>query len=264
MSFDLIRKMSLRRQILWGTQLFTAVVSLLVGGVLFALSDSYIRTTTLRSVEFNLQQMAASVQSNLDTARNLLNWASTDSTLRRYLTAGQLTGPLTTSAYEIFSDRYLSSQLQTRIVRFFVTNGSGRFLQQGNITSSAGLNAATVALFDGPDDTLAFAEDPLLPSHPLCLVLRREIRPDSEKSYTGWAYLGLDSAVIELKDIVSSVEDLKDKLDFDAKEADMVDERLDLIRMIFRKYGGNYCELVKFHAFTDNKQDCITVFCARR
>ena len=196
MSFDLIRKMSLRRQILWGTQLFTAVVSLLVGGVLFALSDSYIRTTTLRSVEFNLQQMAASVQSNLDTARNLLNWASTDSTLRRYLTAGQLTGPLTTSAYEIFSDRYLSSQLQTRIVRFFVTNGSGRFLQQGNITSSAGLNAATVALFDGPDDTLAFAEDPLLPSHPLCLVLRREIRPDSEKSYTGWAYLGLDSAVI--------------------------------------------------------------------
>ena len=196
MSFDLIRKMSLRRQILWGTQLFTAVVSLLVGGVLFALSDSYIRTTTLRSVEFNLQQMAASVQFNLDTARNLLNWASTDSTLRRYLTAGQLTGPLTTSAYEIFSDRYLSSQLQTRIVRFFVTNGSGRFLQQGNITSSAGLNAATVALFDGPDDTLAFAEDPLLPSHPLCLVLRREIRPDSEKSYTGWAYLGLDSAVI--------------------------------------------------------------------
>lgn len=57
----------------------------------------------------------------------------------------------------------------------------------------------------------------------------------------------LDSAVIELKDIVSSVEDLKDKLDFDAKEADMVDERLDLIRMIFRKYGGNYCELVKFY-----------------
>ena len=85
MSFDFVRRMSLRRQILWGTQLFTAVVSLLVGSVLFAVSDSYIRTTTLRSVEFNLQQMAASVQSSLDTARNLLNWASTDSTLRRYL-----------------------------------------------------------------------------------------------------------------------------------------------------------------------------------
>ena len=80
MSFDFVRKMSLRRQILWGTQLFTAVVSLLVGVVLFALSDSYIRTTTLRSVEFNLQQMSASVQTDLDTARSLLNWASTDST----------------------------------------------------------------------------------------------------------------------------------------------------------------------------------------
>ena len=196
MSFDFVRKMSLRRQILWGTQLFTAVVSLLVGVVLFALSDSYIRTTTLRSVEFNLQQMSASVQTDLDTARSLLNWASTDSTLRRYLTAGQMNGLLTTSAYETFSDRYLSSRLQTRIVRFFVTNGENRFLQQGSLTSSAGLNADTVALFDGPENTLTFAEDPLLPSHPTCLVLRREIRPDSEKSYTGWIYLGLDTAVI--------------------------------------------------------------------
>ena len=195
-SFDFVRKMSLRRQILWGTQLFTAVVSLLVGVVLFALSDSYIRTTTLRSVEFNLQQMSASVQTDLDTARSLLNWASTDSTLRRYLTAGQMNGLLTTSAYETFSDRYLSSRLQTRIVRFFVTNGENRFLQQGSLTSSAGLNADTVALFDGPENTLTFAEDPLLPSHPTCLVLRREIRPDSETSYTGWIYLGLDTAVI--------------------------------------------------------------------
>ena len=196
MSFDFVRKMSLRRQILWGTQLFTAVVSLLVGVVLFALSDSYIRTTTLRSVEFNLQQMSASVQTDLDTARSLLNWASTDSTLRRYLTVGQMNGLLTTSAYETFSDRYLSSRLQTRIVRFFVTNGENRFLQQGSLTSSAGLNADTVALFDGPENTLTFAEDPLLPSHPTCLVLRREIRPDSETSYTGWIYLGLDTAVI--------------------------------------------------------------------
>lgn len=195
-SFDFIRKMSLRRQILWGTQLFTAMVSLLAGVVLFALSDSYIRSTTLRSVEFNLQQMAASVQTDLDTARTLLNWASTDSTLRRYLTAGQMSGLLTTSAYETFSDRYLSSQLQTRIVRFFITDGDSRFLQQGNVTASAGLNAQTVALFEGPDDVLSFAEDPLLPSHPTCLVLRREIRPGADKVYTGWIYLGLDTSVI--------------------------------------------------------------------
>ena len=196
MSFDFVRKMSLRRQILWGTQLFTAAISLLVGAAFFFVSDSYIRSTTLRSVEFNLQQMAVSVQNSLDTAGSLLNWASTDSTLRRYLTAGTPDGLLTTSAYKTFSDRYLSSQLQTRIVRFFITDGSSRFLQQGSITSSAILNGQTVALFDGPDDVLGFAQDPLLPSHPDCLVLRREIRPSSDKTYIGWIYLGLDTSVV--------------------------------------------------------------------
>ena len=196
MSFDFVRRMSLRRQIVWGTQLFTAIVSLLVGVVLFMLSDSYIRMTTLRSVEFNLQQMASSVDTSLDTARGLLNWASTDGTLRRFLTAGEPEGFLTTSAYNTFSNRYLSSQLQTRIVRFFLTDGERRFLQQGNVATSAGLNANTVSLFDGPNDTLGFFDDPLLPSHPTCLVLRREIRPSSEERYIGWIYLGLDTSVI--------------------------------------------------------------------
>src|SRR5699024_12723327 len=107
---------------------------------------------------FSLQYMAGSVQTSPDTAQGLRNWASTDSTLRRYLTASQTSGPLTTSAYDTFSDRYLSSQLQTRIVRFFITDGTSRFLQQGNIATSAGLNAQTIALFEGPDGGPTFAE----------------------------------------------------------------------------------------------------------
>ena len=71
MSFDFIRRMTLRRQIVLGTQMFTAVVSLLLGIVLFALSDSYIRSNTLRSVEFNLMQMATSVEAKLNNADNL-------------------------------------------------------------------------------------------------------------------------------------------------------------------------------------------------
>ena len=126
-------------------------------------------------------------------ARSLLNWASTDSTLRRYLTVGQMNGLLTTSAYETFSDRYLSSRLQTRIVRFFVTQrGENRFLQQGSLTSSAGLNADTVALFDGPENTLTFAEDPLLPQPPdlPCPAARRSAptakHPTPAGSIWGW------------------------------------------------------------------------------
>lgn len=196
MSFDFIRRMTLRRQIVLGTQMFTAVVSLLLGIVLFALSDSYIRSNTLRSVEFNLMQMATSVEAKLNNADNLLNWASTDSTLRRYLTTTEMTGQLTTSAYDTFSDRYLSSPIQTQITRFFVTNGTDRFLQLGNLTSSAGLNAGTLTMFLGPENRLTFALDPLLPSHPTCLVLRQQIRPSTETHSIGWIYLGLDTAVI--------------------------------------------------------------------
>ena len=149
MKFAWIRRMSLRRQILWGTQLFTAVVSLLVGLVLFYVSDANIRSNTLRSVEFNLQQMATSVQTSVETANNLLNWASTDSTLRRYLSVDTLDGLMTSSAYNTFQDRYLSSKLQTRITRFFITNGTDRFLQQGSLSSSVALNAQTLPLFEG-------------------------------------------------------------------------------------------------------------------
>ena len=195
MKFAWIRRMSLRRQILWGTQLFTAVVSLLVGLVLFYVSDANIRSNTLRSVEFNLQQMATSVQTSVETANNLLNWASTDSTLRRYLSVDTLDGLLTSSAYNTFQDRYLSSQLQTRITRFFITNGTDRFLQQGSLSSSVALNAQTLPLFEGfPAGQLSFAQDPLLATHPDCLVMVREIR--SNRVNVGWVSLGLDTAVI--------------------------------------------------------------------
>ncbi len=195
MKFAWMRRMSLRRQILWGTQLFTAVVSLLVGLVLFYVSDANIRSNTLRSVEFNLQQMATSVQTSVETANDLLNWASTDSTLRRYLSVDTLDGLLTSSAYNTFQDRYLSSQLQTRITRFFITNGTDRFLQQGSLSSSVALNAQTLPLFEGfPAGQLSFAQDPLLATHPDCLVMVREIR--SNRVNVGWVYLGLDTAVI--------------------------------------------------------------------
>ena len=196
MKLHFIRRMTLRRQIVLGTQLFTAVVSLLVGAVIFALAEANIRTNTLRSVEFNLMQMAVSVEGDLDSANDLLNWASTESTLRRYLTSSQMSGQLTTSAYELFLDRYLSSPIQTRIVRFFLTDGSWRVLQLGNLTNSAGLNAHTLALFEGPENQLLFEQDPLRTDHPTCLVLRRRIRPSSETRTVGWIYLGLDTSLL--------------------------------------------------------------------
>ena len=45
----------LRRQIVWGMRLFTAIVSLAVGLALFWLSNRYVRDNTLQSAEFNLR-----------------------------------------------------------------------------------------------------------------------------------------------------------------------------------------------------------------
>ena len=119
MSFDLVPQDVPAPADPVGHQLFTAVVSLLVGVG---------PVCPVRLLHPRHHPPLGGVQPPADGrlgpdqpghGQGLLNWASTDSTLRRYLTASQTSGPLTTSAYDTFSDRYLSSQLQTRIVRFF-------------------------------------------------------------------------------------------------------------------------------------------------
>ncbi len=58
----------LRRQIVWGMRLFTAIVSLAVGLALFWLSNRYVRDNTLQSAEFNLRLITEAIQSSLDSA----------------------------------------------------------------------------------------------------------------------------------------------------------------------------------------------------
>ncbi len=192
-------KMTLRRRIVQGTRLFTICICLLVGTAILILSEHYIRQSTLRSVEFNLRQMASHVETSFANADSLLSWAASDSTLRRYLTTNNTTGAMTTAAYESFSDRYLSSALQTRIVRFFVTNDENRFLQLGSLTSSAALNSNTLELFGIPGGEgygVYLAADPLLPTKPVCLVFCRELRPGAARTHIGTVYLGLETSVI--------------------------------------------------------------------
>ena len=109
----------LRRQIVWGMRLFTAIVSLAVGLALFWLSNRYVRDNTLQSAEFNLRLITEAIQSSLDSADDLLNWAAVDSTIRLYLDRSELTGAQTMTAYKAAQEKYLSSPLQTRITPFF-------------------------------------------------------------------------------------------------------------------------------------------------
>lgn len=83
----------LRRQIVWGMRFFTFLTSLAVGAALFILSNQYVRANSLQAAEFNLRLVATSIETSLDSADALLNWASIDSTVRRYISQEISTAP---------------------------------------------------------------------------------------------------------------------------------------------------------------------------
>ena len=130
----------LRRQIVWGMRFFTILTSLAVGAALFTLSNQYVRANSLQAAEFNLRLVATSIETSLDSADALLNWASIDSTVRRYISQENINGTQTIAAYEAVQEKYYSSTLYSHILRFFITNENDRHLQFGTLNSSAALN----------------------------------------------------------------------------------------------------------------------------
>ena len=93
-------RFSLRRQIVWSTRLFTFLTSLTVCAALFLLSTQYVRTNMLQAAEFNLRLVATSVETSLNNANALLNWAAINGTVRRYLSQTETNGTQTLAAYE--------------------------------------------------------------------------------------------------------------------------------------------------------------------
>lgn len=63
----------------------------------------------------------------------------------------------------------------------------------------------------------------------------------------------LDDAKIEIKDIADTLSDMLEKLDFDARSAEKIEERLEVVRNILHKYGGNFENLQKF--FEDARKE---------
>lgn len=187
----------LRRQIIWSVRLFTAVTSLAVGIVLFLLSDRYVRRNAMQTAEFNLRMVATSIETSFSNADSLLNWAAVDSTVRRYLSQEELNGTQIIAAFDAAQEKYLSSPLQTRVTRFFITNESDRFLQYGTLmTSSPALNRSSVQQFLSMGYGIQIAADPLLPGNPQCLVMSRSIVSSKGTLHRGTVYLGLNLSVI--------------------------------------------------------------------
>lgn len=186
----------LRRQIVWSMRIFTALTSLALGAALFFLSNQYVRSNLLQAAEFNLRLVATGIETNLDNADSLLNWASINSTVRRYLSEPDLNGTPTLAAYEAAQEKYYSSPLYGKIIRFFMSNENDRHLQFGALNSSAALSRSSIQLFLQQGYGMQFTIDPLLPSAPACLAISQPIRSGHGTAHRGTAYLALDLSVI--------------------------------------------------------------------
>lgn len=186
----------LRRQIVWGMRFFTFLTSLAVGAALFILSNQYVRANSLQAAEFNLRLVATSIETSLESADALLNWASIDSTVRRYISQENINGTQTIAAYEAMQEKYYSSTLYSHILRFFVTNENDRHLQFGPLNSSAALNRTSVKQFLTKGYGMQFATDPLLPGSPSCIAISQPVRCGKGTLHRGSTYLALDTAII--------------------------------------------------------------------
>ena len=189
-------RFSLRRQIVWSMRLFTTLTSLAVGAALFILSNQYVRANSLQAAEFNLRLVATSIETSLDSADALLNWASINSTVRRYISQEDVNGTQTIAAYAAVQEKYYSSTLYSHILRFFITNENDRHLQFGALNSSAALNRTTVKQFLTKGYGMQFTTDPLLPGNPDCITISQPVRCGKGTLHRGSAYLALDTAII--------------------------------------------------------------------
>lgn len=189
-------RFSLRRQIVWSTRLFTTLTSLAVGAALFILSNQYVRANSLQAAEFNLRLVATSIETSLDSADALLNWASINSTVRRYISQEDINGTQTIAAYTAVQEKYYSSTLYSHILRFFITNENDRHLQFGALNSSAALNRTSVKQFLTKGYGMQFTTDPLLPGNPDCITISQPVRCGKGTLHRGSTYLALDTAII--------------------------------------------------------------------
>ena len=189
-------RFSLRRQIVWGMRIFTTLTSLAICAALFILSNQYVRANTLQAAEFNLRLVATSIETSLNDADTLLSWATTNSTVRRYLSQEGINGTQTIAAYETAQEKYYSSPLYSKILRFFMSNENDRHLQFGPLNTSSALTRSSISLFLQQGYGMQFTTDPLMPAHPACLALSQPIRSGRGTMHRGTAYLALDPSVI--------------------------------------------------------------------
>ena len=67
----------------------------------------------------------------------------------------------------------------------------------------------------------------------------------------------LQSARLEIEDVSAQLEDILSSMEFSPSEVDRIEERLDKIRQLKRKYGGSIVEVLKFLEQSIHKYDSL-------
>ncbi len=67
----------------------------------------------------------------------------------------------------------------------------------------------------------------------------------------------IDGAKSEVADIAECLKDISARLDYDARSADALEERLETVRKILRKYGGSYAALQDFVEKSEKEADML-------
>jgi DNA repair protein RecN (Recombination protein N) len=67
----------------------------------------------------------------------------------------------------------------------------------------------------------------------------------------------LESARIEIKDVSAEISAIRDELGFDSYTAEKIEERLETVRKILRKYGGDFSEMTKFFENTARELETL-------
>ena len=67
----------------------------------------------------------------------------------------------------------------------------------------------------------------------------------------------LESCKLEIEDIADSISNLFSELDFDSKSAEDIENRLDIVRNMQRKYGGNFESMSEFYNNAKNEYEML-------
>lgn len=90
---------------------------------------------------------------------------------------------------------------------------------------------------------------------------------ESEKSLSNLANFGekynnladrMKSLSIELQDIIVTINEINDGLNFNEREFEQIDNRLDVIKSLFKKYGGDYDAMQNYFVETSEKLSNLT------